>query len=393
MILDPVKNFAIVTVSTGYAAGATSIVLSSGDGAKLPAPSTDGAFNLVWYNSSDYPNPADDPSVEIVRCTGRSTDTLTVTRAQEGTADVNHNTGGKTYKMLLSVTKKMIDDIRSGTGWTQTIGTFTATPAAVVIGTITFTFAASTTVTASADCVAQGVAVGQFIWNSTNDTRSSAQQILAIATDNVTITLASAYAGTTGATKQGSVFGHQLTMTSDLTASIKAGMSLMYVISGVTKIGRVGAITSSLLTPNGAPLSGDVTALYYGGGTTRKIIVIIPGTYEDASNTALISSDLKSSALKTWDLPISYCVHYKVYSNTHDTGTHGQASVRINNTELNLTTGGLTIAADATEYQTVVDIDVAAYDINPGEAVEITAVKNGNGDASDLTIEMIIITP
>jgi len=126
MILDPVKNFAIVTVSTGYAAGATSIVLSSGDGAKLPAPSTDGAFNLVWYNSSDYPNPADDPNVEIVRCTGRSTDTLTVTRAQEGTADVNHNTGGKTYKMLLSITKKMIDDIKVG-GLTWAIVSTTAT--------------------------------------------------------------------------------------------------------------------------------------------------------------------------------------------------------------------------------------------------------------------------
>ncbi len=110
-MLDPVKNFAIVTVSIGYAAGATSIVLAVGSGAKLPQPSTDGAFNLVWWNITDYPNPADDPSVEIVRCATRTDDTLTVTRGQEGTADVNHNTAVKIYKMMLSITKKMIDDL------------------------------------------------------------------------------------------------------------------------------------------------------------------------------------------------------------------------------------------------------------------------------------------
>jgi len=110
-VLDPVKNFAKVTVSTGYDASATSIALSSGQGAKLPAPSTDGSFNLVWWNSTDYSDPSDDPNVEIVRCTARSTDTLTVTRAQESTSASTKNTAGKTYKMVLAPTKKLVDDI------------------------------------------------------------------------------------------------------------------------------------------------------------------------------------------------------------------------------------------------------------------------------------------
>jgi hypothetical protein len=116
MSLDPVKNFGKVEVSTGYASGATTIVLSTGEGAKLPQPSTDGAFNLVWWNYTDYPDPSDDPNVEIVRVTVRSSDTLTITRAQESTSDNNHNTGGKTYKMILSMTKKMIDDIQIPAG-------------------------------------------------------------------------------------------------------------------------------------------------------------------------------------------------------------------------------------------------------------------------------------
>ncbi len=117
MNLDPVKNFAKVEVSTGYDSTATSIALVTGDGSKLPDPSTDGAFNLIWWNSTDYPDPADDPNVEIVRCTARSGDTLTIIRGQEGTTASNKNTTGKTYKMVLSVTKKMIDDIGAG-AWT-----------------------------------------------------------------------------------------------------------------------------------------------------------------------------------------------------------------------------------------------------------------------------------
>ncbi len=123
MATDPVTNFAKVTLSTGYDAAALSVVLSGGDGAKLPDPSASGAFNLVWWNSTDYADPSDDPSVEIVRCTARTTDTLTITRAQESTGAVTHNTGGKTYKMILSITKKMIDDIEDRIVENELVGT------------------------------------------------------------------------------------------------------------------------------------------------------------------------------------------------------------------------------------------------------------------------------
>jgi hypothetical protein len=113
MPLDPVRNFAKVTVSQGYDSTATQITLVTGNGAKLPDPETEGAFNLVWYNDTDYKDPADDPYVEIVRVTAKSGDTLTIQRGQEGTSAQNHNLPGKTYKMVLAMTKKMKDDIES----------------------------------------------------------------------------------------------------------------------------------------------------------------------------------------------------------------------------------------------------------------------------------------
>lgn len=111
MALDNAKNFAKVTVSTGYDASATSIVLSAGHGLKLPiAP-----FNLTWWNVTDYPDPSDDPNVEIVRCTAVATDTLTVTRGQESISASTKNTSGKTYKMVAALTAKVVNSDLSAT--------------------------------------------------------------------------------------------------------------------------------------------------------------------------------------------------------------------------------------------------------------------------------------
>lgn len=112
-LLDPVVNFGKVTVSTGYNSTDATITLAPGDGSKLPDPSNDGQFNLVWFNNSTYSDPADDPYVEIVRCILRTDDTLILYRAQEGTIASNKNIPWKIYRMLLSTTKKTIGDIQT----------------------------------------------------------------------------------------------------------------------------------------------------------------------------------------------------------------------------------------------------------------------------------------
>lgn len=135
--LPPVKNFAKVQLSTGYSSAATSIVLLSGHGAKLPATFP---FPLVWWNATDYAAPEDDPFVEIVSVTAKTTDTLTVVRAQEGTAASNHNTGGKTYLMVLTMTAAMWDalrtDIAAATGGSSFVKSGAGTPEGAVTGVV-----------------------------------------------------------------------------------------------------------------------------------------------------------------------------------------------------------------------------------------------------------------
>lgn len=112
-ILDPVVNFGKVTVSTTYDDSATEIVLETGHGAKLPCPLTYGEYNLVWWDSKNYPDPADDPNKEIVRVIECNTDTLTIQRNQESSGASTKSTADGVYKMILSATKKTIDDIQS----------------------------------------------------------------------------------------------------------------------------------------------------------------------------------------------------------------------------------------------------------------------------------------
>jgi len=105
--MDQAKNFAKVTVIDGnYDDTATDIEVITADGAKLPTP----PFNAVWWNVTDYPDPSDDPNVEIVRVLDVVDDALNITRAQEGTAASEKNISGKSYQIIAGLTAASIND-------------------------------------------------------------------------------------------------------------------------------------------------------------------------------------------------------------------------------------------------------------------------------------------
>lgn len=109
MALDPRKNFAKATVQGGYSAVAVLITIATGQAAGLPT----APFNAVWYNSSDYADPSDDPDKEIIRIIDKDGDDLTIQRGHEGTAATAKNLAGRTYKLLAGATAKTITDIET----------------------------------------------------------------------------------------------------------------------------------------------------------------------------------------------------------------------------------------------------------------------------------------
>ena len=105
---DPIVNFFKSALVGTYSNTDTSFTITTGDGAKLPDPSTDGEFNLVIYEGLAGISAS---SFEIVRVTGKSGDVLTVTREQENTTALT--IGSEVHSVILSATKKTFDDINT----------------------------------------------------------------------------------------------------------------------------------------------------------------------------------------------------------------------------------------------------------------------------------------
>lgn len=105
MSFDAHANFAISTVATAPspASSGTSLVVQAGDGAKFPA----APFNCtVWPAGAQ----ATQANAEIVRVTAISTDTFTITRAQESSSARSIVVGDQ---IALTITAKDLADLES----------------------------------------------------------------------------------------------------------------------------------------------------------------------------------------------------------------------------------------------------------------------------------------
>lgn len=96
-------NSAFATLAAGIASGATSITLTTGQGARFPSLGAGDYFYATLIDASN--------NLEIVKCTARSTDVLTVTRAQEGTTARAYSAGDR---IELRVTAAGLTDLISG---------------------------------------------------------------------------------------------------------------------------------------------------------------------------------------------------------------------------------------------------------------------------------------
>lgn len=131
---DVPKLSAFSTLASGITAGASSLTVQSGHGARFPDTATEGAFNICVYDSryKNFDVAYRAGMGEVMRCTSRSTDTFTVTRAQEGTSAVAFNTTGVTYRVEQNMTPIYFTarDLPSQTGnggkFLQTSGTATS---------------------------------------------------------------------------------------------------------------------------------------------------------------------------------------------------------------------------------------------------------------------------
>ena len=94
------KNNAVSRLGSSITAGATSLSVTAGQGSMFPSPGAGEWFPVTLIKATG--------SLEIVRCTARSGDVLTVTRAQEGTAAQAFTAGDR---VELRLTTAVIADV------------------------------------------------------------------------------------------------------------------------------------------------------------------------------------------------------------------------------------------------------------------------------------------
>lgn len=110
-MFDQVKNFVRVNVEGTHSETDTEISIDGDDINDLPDTSN-GEYNLVWWDTTEFPAPEDDPDVEIVRVTEVDYDNnvITVNRGREDTSASSKDTVDRVYQMILAPTAKKFND-------------------------------------------------------------------------------------------------------------------------------------------------------------------------------------------------------------------------------------------------------------------------------------------
>ena len=96
-------NNAATTLSAGYSDAATTMVVAAGKGALFPTPAGASVFRATIVRASDS-------AIEIVEVTARTTATMTVVRAREGTSALTLVAGDK---FELRITAGFLNDTAS----------------------------------------------------------------------------------------------------------------------------------------------------------------------------------------------------------------------------------------------------------------------------------------
>jgi len=102
------NNNAASTLDGAITDVATSLAVQAGDGALFPSPTGNEYFYLTLDDGAG--------SVEIVKCTARSTDTLTVVRGQQGTSGTAFSDGDTVEQRWTAETAQLGSVARGGYG-------------------------------------------------------------------------------------------------------------------------------------------------------------------------------------------------------------------------------------------------------------------------------------
>jgi len=184
---------------------------------------------------------------------------------------------------------------------------------------------------------------------------------------------------------------YSITMVTDQTANIKVGCPIRVTSAGTVQYAVCTAITSTLLTIAGRPLSttnGDITVLSWGDSShLRTIPITLNGYYAYANSSTLIADMLFMAGGLYWLENPAYLVRVSVINRVNDTGA-SQAYI-------NPLIGGQYLFGSAmvigtTLAHSVVDV-TSYYALTHGTTIEFGLTKGTNGNSQDLTVYLTVV--
>lgn len=275
-------NNAATTLASNITNVATSLTVAAGTGSLFPNPTAGQYFYLTLANTAG--------TVEIVKCTARSTDTFTVTRGQDGTSAVSWVAGDKVELRLVRADLNNFGQLDSTNTWALA-QTLTAAPvlSALTASQPVFTDASKNVTSTGVVDIAHGgtnngslgVTAGGVVY-----TDGSKQMNTGAGTSGQVLTSAGAGvpAWTTLTTSNGNVQTFNASGTWTKPAAAPAGATvLIEVISGGGSGGRTS--TSGGGGGGGGGAYSSITVLASSLSSTETVTVGAGGTAITTTNS------------------------------------------------------------------------------------------------------------
>lgn len=183
-----------------------------------------------------------------------------------------------------------------------------------------------------------------------------------------------------------------ITTITDWTSVITINTPLKYTIGDVDYYGIVTAITASLITVAGAPLSGNITALAYSDESrVCQVDFFINSRFADGANSTLLSTDMNTYF--KWNLSEARLVHFFHKVSIDDSGaTQPKVNINVNSLPVCTSNSNAGLSVSESFVSTIVDINTTNYIVTTGSQFEITTNATGtNGDAANLTMTAILV--
>ncbi|MFA5458176.1 MAG: hypothetical protein WC261_11170 [Synergistaceae bacterium] len=209
---------------------------------------------------------------------------------------------------------------------------------------------------------------------------------LAAPQDNWQLVSASTYTATPASTS---------TLAMSDTSSVHLGDAIKYTDGRGTYFAIVTAVTTNTsITIAGAALDtgSDVTSLYVGNNKVIQLDFFVSGTYADGTGD-LLAADMNTYF--KWQGRKAYLVAFSAVHKTVDTTTNPKINVNVNSAAVSTadSNNGVQLSTAGTWVDnSAIAVNTSNYDINRGEAVEISCTAAGaTGDASDLTVSCVFV--